>query len=338
MPLTAQLKTRWLCLTWILLAIFLHGCDDGASGPPSQDLITAEVRAAIAAGDLAALSAANLPELLGIDQFIVDEGMAVVLGKAFFWEMYTGNNGQACASCHFHAGTDRRIQNTLHPGGKDEAIVQGDAAGMENSLFRFDPTRSGFPGGPNYILGEHDFPFHEKADPANRDSSILFDTDDVVGSQGVLNAEFHSLDLDGRTRVGKDPEDNVDCEPVGDALFNIGGPLHPHTRVRSVTPRNTPTMINAALNHRSFWDGRGNHIFNGVNTFGRRDGHAKVWKVTAPDGVPTPVAVRLENASLASQAVAPPLSTSDCDPRLRISAYTRTTASWACSARRTAWA
>ena len=70
-------------------------------------------------------------------------------------------------------------------------------------------------------------------------------------------------------------------------------------------------MINAALNHRNFWDGRGSNVFNGVNKLGRRDGEARVWKVIVPGGVPTPVAVRLANSSLASQATAPPLSGSE---------------------------
>ena len=252
-PLTAKLKPAFRYLVWLLLPFLLSACDgsDSASLGASQDPITPEIRSAIEAGDLAPLSASDLPEIPGIAEFIVDHNMAVVLGKAFFWEMYAGNSGQACASCHFHAGTDRRIQNTLHPGGRDVAFFRGDAARLEEPLF--DLTRSGFPGGPNYILSEHDFPFHDKADAADRDSPTLFDTDDVVGSQGVLNAEFHSLGLDGRTRIGEDPDDTVDCEPVADDLFNVGGSIHPQTRVRRVTPRSTPTMINAALNHRNFW-------------------------------------------------------------------------------------
>lgn len=54
-----------------------------------------------------------------------------------------------------------------------------------------------------------------KADPADRESTVLFDTDDVAGSQGVLNAEFHSLEFDGGLRIGEDPHDALDCEPVG---------------------------------------------------------------------------------------------------------------------------
>ena len=313
--LAASLKTALACLLSIVLALLLNACDGGAPPDPSEDPITPEIRTAIASGDLAALSVSDLPEIPGVDEFIIDPDLAVVLGKAFFWEMYTGNNGQACASCHFHAGTDRRIQNTLHPGGKDEAFFEGDAAVVDHPLFVFDPVRSGNAGGPNYILGERDFPFHDKADPADRDSPVTFDTDDVVGSQGVLNAEFHSLGLDGRARVGEDPDDNVDCEPVGDDLFNVGESTDLHARVRRVTPRNTPTVINAALNHRNFWDGRASHVFNGVDKAGRREGNARVWKAGGPHGAPVRVTVRVENSSLASQAVAPPLSASEMSCR-----------------------
>ena len=187
-----------------------------------HDPITPEIRMAIEAGDLAALSDSDLPDIPGIDDFIVDHDLAVVLGKSFFWEMHTGNNGQACASCHFHAGTDRRIQNTLHPGGKDKEFFEEDPGGHPS--FVFDPTRSGNSGGPNYVLVEQDFPFHAKADPTDRRSAVIFDTDDIVGSQGVLNAEFHSLGLDGSTRIGEDPEGNLECEPVADDVFNVAGP------------------------------------------------------------------------------------------------------------------
>ena len=312
-PLMVILKASLRCLVCVFIPFILNACEgeDGALPNGSMDSITPEIRTAIEMGDLAALSASDLPEIPGIDTFIIDPDLAVVLGKAFFWEMYTGNNGQACASCHFHAGTDRRIQNTLHPGGKDEAFFEGDVAATEHPLFVFDPVRSGNTEGPNYTLSEHDFPFHDKADPSDRDSPIAFDTDDVVGSQGVLNAEFHSLGLDGRTRIGGDPDDNVDCEPVGDDLFNVGGSTDLHARVRRVTPRNTPTVINAALNHRNFWDGRASHIFNGVDNLGRREGDARVWKTAGPYTTPTRVTIRLDNSSLASQATGPPLSGSE---------------------------
>jgi hypothetical protein len=41
--------------------------------------------------------------------------VAAQLGKALFWDMAVGSDGQACASCHFHAGVDNRSKNQLSP-------------------------------------------------------------------------------------------------------------------------------------------------------------------------------------------------------------------------------
>lgn len=70
-------------------------------------------------------------------------------------------------------------------------------------------------------------------------------------------------------------------------------------------PRNTPTTINAAFNHRNFWDGRANNMFNGVGVFGMRDIDGDPGKrliVLDANGVPRLGYLQLENASLASQA------------------------------------
>jgi hypothetical protein len=40
-------------------------------------------------------------------------------------------------------------------------------------------------------------------------------------------------------------------------LFSLGG-----IKVRQVTSRNAPTVINAVFNLRNFWDGRASNIFN----------------------------------------------------------------------------
>jgi cytochrome c peroxidase len=76
---------------------------------------------------------------------------------------------------------------------------------------------------------------------------------------------------------------------------------------RRVEPRNTPSVINAVFNHRQFWDGRAENIFNGVNHLGRRDPAARVLRVEE-SGELAEVIVALENSSLASQAVAPIVS------------------------------
>src|SRR5437867_13261621 len=45
-----------------------------------------------------------------VPDFVQDVDAAVRLGKALFWDMQAGSDGQACASCHFHAGADSRAK------------------------------------------------------------------------------------------------------------------------------------------------------------------------------------------------------------------------------------
>ncbi len=66
-------------------------------------------------------------------------------------------------------------------------------------------------------------------------------------------------------------------------------------------------MINAVFNFRNFWDGRAQDIFNGVSEFGLREPNAFVFKASNPNQI-LEVKVNLNNSSLASQAVGPPLS------------------------------
>src|SRR4030095_3566186 len=67
------------------------------------------------------------------------------------------------------------------------------------------------------------------------------------------------------------------------------------------------TMINAAFNHNNFWDRRARNIFNGASVQGAGDSAARVLRATGLDHIER-VIVRIDNASLASQAVGPPLS------------------------------
>ena len=66
-------------------------------------------------------------------------------------------------------------------------------------------------------------------------------------------------------------------------------------------------MINAVFNHRQFWDGRAENVFNGVNHLGQRDPNARLFRAIDPRA-PVEVRIELTNASLASQAVAPIVS------------------------------
>lgn len=76
---------------------------------------------------------------------------------------------------------------------------------------------------------------------------------------------------------------------------------------RRVEPRNTPTVINAVFNFRNFFDGRAQNGFNGINNWGARDPASHVYLALSPTQL-EPVRILLNNGSLASQAVAPPVS------------------------------
>ncbi len=243
-------------------------------------------RAAQEAG-LGALSTVAIPEPANLDEFLNPgrdaHRAAVRLGKAWFWDMQVGSDGVACASCHFHAGADNRTRNQLNPGSKNR-----DPAART----RFKNTGSGAPGGPNYRLRESDFPFHRLQDPEARRSAVLFDSDDVVSSHGVRYARFSGIEPGVAADLGT---------PHADAVFQVAG-----VNARRVEPRNTPTVINAVFNFTQFWDGRASAWFNGVTGFGSRDDGARILVVD--DGQPVARKIVLYPASLASQAVVPPVS------------------------------
>jgi len=234
---------------------------------------------------------------------------AIVLGKALFWDQQIGSDGQSCASCHFHAGADSRSRNQVTPG-----LLAGD------TIFHVKL--------PNQQLLRNDFPFHQRVAPRDRQrSAVLRDTNDVVSSMGVFLTKFLNV-LFGLGAARDDVGTEDTAPPIfPDQVFNdqrvLDQPfVNPGNAqdTRRVEPRNTPTAINAALLFSNFWDGRARNIFNGVNPFGELDVDAAVFasgkRVNVTNGVlenfggtnlnSTPV--RIPDASLASQAVGPPLS------------------------------
>ena len=230
------------------------------------------------------LKTVAVPDAPTFGEFVRDRQALRILGKALFWEQQIGSDGQACASCHFHAGADNRSRNQMNPGFRNQT------PNVDTKAFTTPPF------GPNYQLTAADFPFHRLADPANRESAVLFDTNDVVSSQGVFNALFTATGIPGDTGVP-----SLKGGGGHGVVFNVNGVL-----VRNVEPRNTPTVVNAVLNHRNFWDGRARFEFNGVNPIGALDDTARIVKV-APSG-PFLKTVRITRSSAASQADGPPLS------------------------------
>ncbi len=219
----------------------------------------------------------------GADPIVVNKDMAIALGKALFWDVNIGSDGMACASCHFHAGADNRVKNQISPG-----TLSPHPSGQT-----FDTLASGM-GGPNHTLTASDFPLLQFADPLDNSSEMISVTDDAITSSGSFSGVF--------TGSSRFSGMNDDCIRSASPMFNVNG-----TGTRQTGPRNAPTVINAVFNHRNFWDGRANNIFNGVNNWGDRDPDAGVW-VQVNRRTVKKQRLRLENSSLASQVVATALS------------------------------
>jgi cytochrome c peroxidase len=225
---------------------------------------------------------AKIPKVPGLGNYVTNKAAAIQLGKALFWDTNVGSDGVACASCHFHAGADSRTKNQLAPGGTHDS---------EPTANTFEPMLSGAAGGPNYELTQGDFPFWQFANPNDRNSKLIYHTDDVVGSSGIFKQIFLSV---------SQTNPNDDCLTEPDDIFHVGS-----FNTRQVTSRNAPSVINSGFNFRQFWDGRANNSFNGSSSWGHRDPNAGVWVVK--NGKPIKQKIDLKNSSNASQAVAPPL-------------------------------
>ena len=267
------------------------------------------------------------PEPPDLGSYVASREAAIRLGKALFWDMQVGSDGvQACASCHFSAGADNRSRNQLSPGLLDTNLPAGlppvySSGDVEfgNSTIHGKSGRLHF--GPNLELTADDFPLHQRfpatarvprpdllnPDPVNDEhDNVLFDTNDVVSSQGVRLTEFIRLN------------------PRASSPLDVGNRLHdpvfklvtrrpadsPRETIRRVEPRNAPPTVNAVFNFDNFWDGRASAVFNGVNPFGFRDLDSTLRKGDRFNpAVPlTAERVRIIHGSLASQAVGPPLS------------------------------
>jgi cytochrome c peroxidase len=219
---------------------------------------------------IASLKGVAIPPRPGLARYIVDPQALVVLGKALFWDVQVGSDGRtACATCHFHAGADHRVTNQIAGAASSTTAVR-----------------------PNTTLTVGDFPFHAFTNPNSNGSAVVRDRREIVGSAGVVKRTF--VDVSGS---GAD----VGADTGSPGAFSLGG-----LKVRQVTSRNAPSVINAVFNLRNFWDGRASNIFNAATPFGVADARGEV--LVAEGGTLRPELVRLDGSSLASQAVGPPLN------------------------------
>lgn len=216
----------------------------------AQQASAIDIPADARAFGLDSLATVAVPEPTNLNLYVKNRQAAIALGKALFWDQQVGSDGQACASCHFHAGADSRVKNQLNPD-LPRVIDPSSAANVDTTFgdvnaLMASGAAAGAAAGANYTLTAGDFPFHQLADPLDRNSLVTFDSNDIASSQGTFAGSFASL------AGKKDPVIDV-CGGADGSIFHSGG-----VAVRKVEPRNTPTTINAVFNHRNFWDGRAN--------------------------------------------------------------------------------
>ena len=214
------------------------------------------------------LRAVAVPGPSNLADFVKDEAMVRALGKALFWDMQVGSDG-------VQACASCHFRAGADPRSKNQV-----SPGLKHMPAPDLTYSTG--DGPNFQLLASHFPLTRLAIPGTRGAlDPATDSNDAVASQGVHHPGNEQDPLD----------------------FSIGA-----ANTRRIEPRNTPSMINAVFNHRQFWDGRAENVFNGVNHLGQRDPGAKVYRSDDPQQAPVAVRVELVNSSLASQALAPIVS------------------------------
>ncbi len=131
----------------------------------------------LTARPLAPLKTVKVPMPSNLDDFVRNREAAVALGKALFWDMQAGSDGMtACATCHWHAGADARIQNTL---------------GLPTDNPHDATLRSAIS-----KLSTGDFPFVKVDDPNSNDdlvspnAVVVENRVEIVGSKGVEQRDF----------------------------------------------------------------------------------------------------------------------------------------------------
>ena len=140
------------------------------------------------------------PKISDTTGIIVDKLKAQILGKALFWDINAGSDGMACASCHFQAGADIRIQNQVNPGHDGKFDYRAPTPIETAGLARLAPDSiDGAPRptnartGPNKRFTVNDFPFRKLSDNSDRLSEPTFDTNDRFSSAGTFSGQFISV-------------------------------------------------------------------------------------------------------------------------------------------------
>src|SRR5579864_746389 len=175
---------------------------------------------------LAPLSSVPIPPVFGMEGIIADKTAAIELGKALFWDMQAGSDDiQACASCHFNAGADSRVNNDVNPGqaGGDNTFQIGVPANGSlgpNYHYKAGTADAGFGG-----YHDGDFPFRKLADVNDR-FSVTSDVNDVSGSEGQFGLTNDTITVnvsgDSGSPEGNDDHGSIQNHEISDPAQNEG--------------------------------------------------------------------------------------------------------------------
>jgi hypothetical protein len=157
---------------------------------------------------LSSLKSVPVPRPPTLSRYVRDNAALVALGKALFWDVQVSSDGRvACATCHFHAGADHRVQNQF-----------GSPPGIAAAI------------APNLILSLDMFPFRKLSDPTDNRSAVVSDLRVVAGSAGQFHRRFAGL------APGSAVENGI--EITGEPNLTLAG-----LSTRQVTGRNSPSVI-----------------------------------------------------------------------------------------------
>ena len=168
---------------------------------------------------LAPLSSVPIPPVFGVEGIVADKQSAIQLGKALFWDMQAGSDDiQACASCHFNAGADSRVNNDVNPGqpGNDNTFQVGvplNGTLGPNYKYSAGTAGAGFGG-----YHDGDFPFRKLSDVNNR-FSVTSDVNDISGSQGIFPLQISQV-MVGRVGGNGTVQQQQNPEPGDDSSGN----------------------------------------------------------------------------------------------------------------------
>lgn len=285
---------RWPTFAALTLTAVLAGC-------PLEDAPIKSPEDARSFGleslRLAVRADGGVPLPSQLDEYVKDRQAAVQLGKALFWDMQVGSDGvTACASCHFHAGTDNRARNSINPGLLNVAKLRdGDVKGYMAAQKAHDAIFSS--AALNGKLKREDFPFVKRiqevtVDGQGRVTAAAGNSNDVVGPMGTFFTQFDGVVPGVAIDLGT---------PQQHPVFS----LHSGVSVRQVGHRNSPSVINAVFNNTQFWDGHSNPFFNGQNQFGVQHFPPPIILLNRPDNTIDEIRIMLDNGSLAGQTSQP---------------------------------